>query len=79
MRIRPQCNNFVPQSGFILAHVVVVDIGVNITPRSVQFSSLQARFACLRCEAGGHKVFARGIFSAPGLTLINYKVDNPYY
>ena len=31
----------------------------------------QARFACLRCGAGGHFVS-----SAPGLTFINYKGDN---
>ena len=37
---------------------------------------LQARFACLRCGAGGYFVSAGGAFWAPGVTLINYKGDN---
>ena len=36
----------------------------------------QARFACLRCAAGGHFVSARGALWAPGVTLINYKGNN---
>ena len=37
---------------------------------------LQARFACLRCAAGGHFVPAGGALWAPVVTLINYKGDN---
>ena len=37
---------------------------------------IQARFACLRCAAGGHFVSAGGALRALGVTLIDYKVDN---
>ena len=37
---------------------------------------MQARFACLRCAAGGHFVSAGGALWAPGVTLINNKGDN---
>ena len=33
---------------------------------------IQARFACLRCAAGGQFVYAGGALWAPGVTLINY-------
>ena len=36
----------------------------------------QARFACLRCAAGGHFVSAGGSLRSPGVTLVNYKGDN---
>ena len=36
---------------------------------------LQARFACLRCAAGGHFVSAGGSLRSPGITLVNYKGD----
>ena len=35
-----------------------------------------ARFACLRCAAGGHCVSAGGALWAPVVTLINYKGNN---
>ena len=37
---------------------------------------IQARFACLRCAAGGHFVSARGSLPSPGVTLVNYKGDS---
>ena len=37
---------------------------------------IQARFACLRCAAGGHFVSAGGSLRSPGVTLVNYKGDN---
>ena len=36
----------------------------------------QARFACLRRAAGGHKVIARGVLRTPRLTMIDCKVNN---
>ena len=36
----------------------------------------QARFACLRCTAGGHFVSAGGALWVPGVTLINNKGNN---
>ena len=48
----------------------------NIIKFQLPFYQLQARFACLRCGAGGHKVSARRSLRAPGVTLINYKGDN---
>ena len=38
----------------------------------------QARFACLRCAAGGHFVSARGSLRSPEFTLVNYKGDSIY-
>ena len=38
--------------------------------------NVQARFACLRCGAGGHFVSAGGSLRSPGFTLVNYKGDN---
>ena len=38
--------------------------------------SLQGRFACLRCAAGGHFVSAGGSLGSPGVTLVNYKGDS---
>ena len=35
--------------------------------------SKQARFACLRCAAGGPFVSAGGSLWLPGVTLVNYK------
>ena len=40
---------------------------------------IQARFACLRCAVGGHKVSAGGAVRAPGVTLINSNGDIPKY
>ena len=40
------------------------------------FIYLQARFACLRCAAGGHFVSAGGSLRSPRVTLANYKGDN---
>ena len=37
---------------------------------------IQARFACLRCAAGGHFVSAGGALWAPGVAMINYKREN---
>ena len=37
---------------------------------------VQARFACLRCAAGGHFVSAGGALWASGVTMINYKGEN---
>ena len=39
---------------------------------------IQARFACLRCAAGGHFVSAGGSLRSPGVTLVNYKGENIY-
>ena len=38
--------------------------------------NIQARFACLRCAAGGHFVSATGSLRSSGITLFNYKGDN---
>ena len=37
---------------------------------------IQARFACLRCAAGGHLVSAGGSLRSPGVTLVDYKGDS---
>ena len=37
---------------------------------------IQARFACLRCAAGGHFVSAGGSLRSPEVTLVNYKGDS---
>ena len=42
----------------------------------LEYIYLQARFACLRCAAGGHFVSAGGSLRSPGVTLVNYKGDN---
>ena len=42
----------------------------------VTFIYIQARFACLRCAAGGDFVSAEGSLRSPGVTLVNYKGDN---
>ena len=39
---------------------------------------IQARFGCLRCAAGGHKVSAGGSLRSPEVTLVNYKGDSIY-
>ena len=39
------------------------------------FIYIQARFACLRCAAGGHFVSAGSSIRSPGVTLVNYKGD----
>ena len=45
----------------------------NIINRDI---NIQARFACLRCAAGGHKVSTGGSLRSPGVTLFNYEGDN---
>ena len=37
---------------------------------------IQARFACLRCAAGGHFVSAGGSLRSPEVTLVNYKGES---
>ena len=39
----------------------------------LMFIYMYARFAGLRCVAGGHFVFARSALAGPVLILINYK------
>ena len=57
---------------------IINDIGELLTNTGNELVklSLQARFACLHCAAGGHFVSAGGVLWAPRLTLINYKLDN---
>ena len=38
--------------------------------------NIHARFAYLRCAAGGHFVSAAGSLRSSGITLFNYKGDN---
>ena len=40
------------------------------------FIYIQARFACLRCAAGGHFMSAGGTLRSPGITMVNYKGDS---
>ena len=43
---------------------------------SFRVINIQARFACLRCVAGGHKVSTGGSLRSSGVPLFNYKRYN---
>ena len=48
------------------------------SPHFTVYIYVQARFACLRCAAGGRFVSARGSLRSPRITLVNYKGDIIY-
>ena len=48
-----------------------IDSGTGIDYHQLSILLIQARFACLRCAAGGHIVSTGGALWAPRLTIIN--------